>query len=86
MLLILQSAEFSRQQFKKRKLRMSKITITFSEEEVVELQEILIDEDAIASLDFIKNRIKPKIPKKGTWMCDSSRTNPFLIIDSENNK
>ena len=60
---------------------MGKITIVLSEEEMVELQEILMDEDEKASLEFIRKRIQPKIPKKGTAPCDSSRINPFLIKD-----
>ena len=53
--------------------------MTFSETEMLELQEILIDDDEKASLEFIKNRIVPKIPKKGTAPCDSTRINPYLI-------
>jgi len=60
---------------------MGKITIVLSEEEMVELQEILMDDDEKASLEFIKNCIQPKIPKKGSAPCDSSRINPFLIKD-----
>ena len=56
---------------------MGNITIIFTEKEMIELQEILMDDDEKASLEFIKNRIQPKIPKKGTALCDSSRINPF---------
>lgn len=63
---------------------MGKITLVLSEEEVIELQEILIDDDEKASLDFIKKRIQPKIPKKGTAPCDSSRKNPFLMKEDFN--
>ncbi|NQT24685.1 hypothetical protein HQ585_04970 [candidate division KSB1 bacterium] len=58
---------------------MSKVTMILSEEEMIELQEILIDDDEKASLDFLKTRIQPKIPQKGTSLCDSSRKNPFLL-------
>ena len=58
---------------------MGKIIMVFSEEEMIELQEILIDEDEKASLEFIRKRLQPKIPQKGTAMCDSSRKNPYLM-------
>ena len=65
---------------------MNKVTIVFTEEEMVELQEILIDDDEKASLKFIKKRIQPKIPTKGTALCDSSRKNPYLMKDKVKQK
>ena len=58
---------------------MEKIAITLNSEELMELQEILIDEDEKASLDFLKTCIASKIPSKGTAACDSSRINPYLL-------
>ena len=58
---------------------MDKFVLTFNEEEFMELQEILIDEDAEASLKFLQKYIAPRIPVKGTAPCDSSRINPFLL-------
>ena len=58
---------------------MDKIVLTLNKEEFMELQEILIDEDAEASLKFLQKCIAPRIPVKGTAPCDSSRINPFLL-------
>ncbi len=62
---------------------MKKIAITLSEEEMLELQQIIVDEDEKASLEFVRNRIASKIPKKGTAACDSTRINPYLIDKKE---
>jgi hypothetical protein len=45
----------------------------------MELQEVLLDDDAKAALDFIKTRIAPQIPGQGTGHCDSTRINPYLM-------
>ncbi|MFC1497218.1 hypothetical protein ACFLS1_01930 [Verrucomicrobiota bacterium] len=58
---------------------MAKLVITFEEEDLLNLQEVLLDEDEKAALDFIKTRIAPKIPGKGAGHCDSSRRNPYLM-------
>lgn len=58
---------------------MSKLVITLEEEDLMELQAVLIDRDAEAALHFIKTRIAPQIPGKGTAPCDSSRRNPYLL-------
>ena len=58
---------------------MAKVVITLEEEDLLDLQGVLIDDDEKAALDFIKTRIAPKIPCKGTAPCDSSRLNPFLM-------
>lgn len=57
---------------------MNKIAITLEEEDLLELQEVLLDEDEKAALDFLKNRIASKLPSKGSDHCDSTRINPFL--------
>lgn len=58
---------------------MSKLVVTLEEEDLLELQAILIDRDAAAALLFLQNRIAPKIPRKGTAPCDSTRLNPYLL-------
>ncbi len=57
---------------------MNKIAITLEEEDLLELQEILLDEDKEAALNFCKNCIAAKLPEKGDAHCDSTRNNPFL--------
>ncbi len=57
---------------------MTKIAITLSEEDLLELQNILLDDDADLALDFVKNRIGARLPAKGTSPCDSTRINPYL--------
>ena len=57
---------------------MNKIVITLEAEELLELWRVVIDSDQNAALDFLKTRIVPKIPTKGTALCDSSRNNPYL--------
>lgn len=58
---------------------MAKLVITLEDEDLLELQEVLLDDDEKAALDFVKTRIAPKIPGKGTGHCDSSRCNPYLM-------
>jgi hypothetical protein len=57
------------------------VVITLNAEALMHLQEVLIDEDPAAALDFIKTRILPQVPKKGTAPCDSTRINPYLWKD-----
>lgn len=58
---------------------MAKLVITLAEEDLLDLQQVLLDDDEKAALDFIKTRIAPKIPGKGIEHCDSSRCNPYLM-------
>jgi hypothetical protein len=58
---------------------MAKLVVTFQDEDLMELQEVLLDDDAKAALDFIKTRIAPQIPGQGTGHCDSTRINPYLM-------
>ena len=55
------------------------IVITLEDKDVLDLQEILLDEDARLALKFIETRIAPQFPEKGSSPCDSTRTNPFLV-------
>ena len=57
---------------------MNKIVITLQAEDLLELQQVVIDDDQKAALEFLKTRIVSKIPTKGTALCDSSRHNPYL--------
>ena len=58
---------------------MAKLVVTLEEQDLLDLQEVLVDDNEKAALDFIKTRLAPKIPDKGTARCDSSRRNPFLM-------
>lgn len=60
---------------------MPKLVITLEDEDMMELQEILLDEDEKAALDFLKTSIASKIPSRGSDHCDSTRNNPFLMKD-----
>ena len=57
---------------------MNKVVLTLSEEDLVELQAVILDADQAAALEFLRTRVLPKIPTKGTAPCDSSRRNPYL--------
>ena len=58
---------------------MNRLVVTFSAEELLELQGILLDEDETAALKFLQDCVGPKLPAKGTAPCDSTRRNPFLL-------
>jgi len=61
---------------------MNKIILTLEEEDILVLQEILLDNDNKAAMEFLKKCVAPKIPAKGTKDCDSSRCNPYLLKSS----
>jgi hypothetical protein len=54
------------------------ISVQLEEQALLALQQVLLDDDAEAALRFVKEHIAPKLPKKGTAACDSSRLNPFI--------
>jgi len=58
---------------------MGKVVVALSEEDLIELQAILVDGDEKAALEFLQTRVAPKLPKKGTVACDSTRPNPYLV-------
>lgn len=58
---------------------MSKVVVTLEEDDLLDLHAVLLDDDETGALDFLKTRIAPKIPGKGTANCDSSRRNPYLL-------
>ena len=58
---------------------MNSVTILLDEEALLELQEVLLDGNPEAALSFVRKHIAPKIPRKGTAACDSSRLNPFIL-------
>ena len=60
-------------------MKTSKVVLTLEQEDLLELQAVVTDSDAEAALEFLRKRILPKIPAKGTAPCDSSRLNPFLL-------
>ncbi len=57
---------------------MAKVIVTLEDEALLALQEVLIDGDAEAALDFVRRYVAAQVPEKGTSPCDSSRLNPFL--------
>ena len=57
---------------------MAKVIITLEDDALLALQEVLIDEDAPAALDFVRRYVATQVPEKGNSPCDSSRLNPFL--------
>ena len=57
---------------------MGKIVVTLNDEDLLELQAVLLDADEPAALEFLRMRIAPRIPVKGSAACDSSRLNPYL--------
>ncbi len=62
---------------------MNKVSIVLGEEALLALQEVLLDESEAGALEFLKKHVAPKIPKKGTALCDSSRLNPFIFRDGQ---
>ena len=58
---------------------MNKLLVALDEEGLIELHAVLLDDDPIAALEFLKTRLAPQIPQKGAAACDSSRLNPFLL-------
>ncbi|MDK1031215.1 MAG: hypothetical protein QGD94_04350 [Planctomycetia bacterium] len=57
----------------------NKVVVALDEEELLELHAAVIDGDAEAALAFLRARIVPKVPARGTAACDSSRRNPYLL-------
>lgn len=64
---------------------MSKVVVTLEEGDLLDLQQLLLDDDEAGALAFLRSRIAPKIPAKGTRNCDSSRLNPYLLKPATRN-
>ena len=58
--------------------QLNTISIHLDERALLDLQEVLLDEDPDAALRFVKEHVAPRLPKKGTAPCDSTRLNPFI--------
>jgi len=58
---------------------MDKVVVTLQGDGLIELQAVLMDDDPVAALQFVKKHIAPQIPRKGTAACDSTRLNPFIL-------
>jgi hypothetical protein len=58
---------------------LNKVSILLDEQALLELHEVLLDESPEAALGFVRKHIAPKVPRKGTAACDSSRLNPFIL-------
>lgn len=55
------------------------VSVTLNEQALLELQEVLLDDDAEAALAFVKRHIAPCVPRSGSAPCDSTRLNPFIL-------
>ena len=58
---------------------MNRVVLTLEEEDLLDLQAVLLDGDETRAMEFLRTRIVPKIPTKGSAPCDSSRCNPYLL-------
>lgn len=58
---------------------MNKVSVSLDEEALLALHEVLLDESPEAALEFVRKHIAPKVPRKGSADCDSSRLNPFIL-------
>lgn len=58
---------------------MNKVSVTLEEGALLELHAVLLDDDPEAALEFLKRHIAPRIPRKGSAACDSTRLNPFIL-------
>ena len=58
---------------------MAKMVVTLEEQDLLDLHQVILDADEAAALEFLKTRVAPRIPTKGTAPCDSSRRNPYLL-------
>jgi len=58
---------------------MGKVVVTLEEKDLLDLHAVLLDADEAAALEFLRTRIAPQVPSKGTAACDSSRRNPYLL-------
>ena len=57
---------------------MNAISVHLDEHALLALQQVLLDDDAEAALRFVKEHVAPKLPRKGSAACDSTRLNPFI--------
>ena len=57
---------------------MNAISVHLDEQALLALQQVLLDDDAEAALRFVKEHVAPKLPRKGSAACDSTRLNPFI--------
>ncbi len=55
------------------------VSVTLTEQALLELQEVLLDDDAEAALAFIKRHVAPAVPRSTSRPCDSTRLNPFVL-------
>ncbi len=61
---------------------MPAVHVILDEAALLELQAVLLDDDPAAALAFVKQRLAPQLPRRGSAPCDSSRLNPFLLTDA----
>ncbi len=55
------------------------VSVTLTEQALLELQEVLLDDDAEAALAFVKRYVAPSVPRSTGRPCDSTRLNPFVL-------
>ncbi len=65
---------------------MAKLVLTLADEALLALQQVLLDDDQEAALEFVREYIEPQIPTRGSSACDSSRRNPFLHKQADADK
>ncbi|MBI3947494.1 MAG: hypothetical protein HY321_16345 [Armatimonadetes bacterium] len=58
---------------------MNRIAILLDEADLVALWSAVVDDDGEAALAFLRERVLPQIPTRGTAPCDSTRLNPYLL-------
>jgi hypothetical protein len=58
---------------------MQRVFIRLEEQDLLAIWTAVLDDDAPAALAFLKERIVPQVPAKGTAPCDSSRLNACLL-------
>ena len=54
------------------------VTIKFLEQDLLELQRIIMDEDADAALEFLRTVVAKRLPKKNGWNCNSNNLNQYI--------
>jgi hypothetical protein len=55
------------------------VSVMLNEEALLELQEVLLDDDAEGALAFVKRHVAPCVPRSSSRPCDSTRLNPFVL-------
>jgi hypothetical protein len=57
---------------------MAKVVLTLEDEDLLALQQVMVDDDERAALEFLREHILPRLPRRSDRPCDSNRLNPYL--------